>query len=545
MKTIFLFILFIFCASCVNNSWFTREINIVETLIEHYPDSAFSILNGLELPYNLSKRDNALYCLLLVKAMDKTYRQLDTDSIINIAFNYFKESNDSSLIAQSYFYKGRVLQEMQNEELAIEHFLKGIDFCTANDSRLMFLTQYYLGNLYSDQELFEEELAMQKKAYSSSLLLGDSLSISFSICAIGNAQNHLDINDEALLSYKKALLWVAANDSSMQAYIYNSIGSIYNKVGDYKQAIYYAQLSENNQSDEDELLYLYTLKGHIYMNMHQCDSSRYYYIKSKESSDLYTKAASYRGLYNIERTLGDYKKSIFYNEQYLLYRDSIEKKLHTDAVVKMQNIYQYEKMEDKNHLLQIAKIQAESNLYKLYIFSISFLVLLVILYSSFKIKKERKIHQQESIIAENMNQLQLCEMEQMKKEREIMKHKQEELMLREDFYKKMVSYSVPNLNKHQCDERIKLSELDWDKIINNVDIAFNGFSKRLCREYPKLTSDDVRLCALLKMNLSVSELALIYCVEKVSIYKKKERIKKVKMNIHDSSLNLDNIIHDF
>lgn len=514
--------------------------------MEYSPDSSFLILNNLNLPRNVSQRDNAMYCLLLVTAMDKINQSLYSDSLINIAFDYFKQTDDSSLLAQSYFYKGRVAEEMLNEKLAIECYLKGIDYChVSTDNRLLFLLHYYIGNLYSEQELFEEELKAQKKAHYYSMMLNDSSSICHSLSAIGNAYKHLGLNNRALLVYKEALLWIVSNDNSMRAYIYNSLGSVYNEIEDYKQAIYYTNLSEGLQSDALELSYTYALKGHIYTNISKYDSAYHYYNKSVDGLDLYTKAASYRGLYNVERKRGNFEKSICYNENYLLYRDSIEEKLRISSIIKIQNIYQNEKLKEQNNRLQLKKAYGEKRFYKLCVVSIFVFLMMLVLYSTFKIKKERKIRQQEIMIAENLKKLHAYEIERMKKDGEVLEYKKKELSLRESFYKRMVFFSVPNLVEHQVDKRIKLSDADWKNIIENVDVAFDGFSKRLCEAYPKLTSDDIRLCALLKMNLSVSELALIYCVEKISIYKKKERIKKVKMNILDSSLNLDTIIHDF
>lgn len=165
MKIGLLFLILLGCiSSCIKKVDYKKELYNAQVLMEHNPDSSFSILKNMKLPRNISHRDNAMYCLLLTTAMDKTYRVLDSDSIINIALNYFKQTNDSSLLAQSYFYKGRVAEEMLKEELAIECFLKGINYChIPTDTRLLFLLYYYLGNLYSGQELFEEELEAQKK----------------------------------------------------------------------------------------------------------------------------------------------------------------------------------------------------------------------------------------------------------------------------------------------------------------------------------------------------------------------------------------------
>lgn len=72
---------------------------------------------------------------------------------------------DRKLLTQSYFYAGRANEEMKNVLKAIEYYLNVIDLLVDSDEnyKLLFLSHYYLGNLYSEQELFEDELLMHKK----------------------------------------------------------------------------------------------------------------------------------------------------------------------------------------------------------------------------------------------------------------------------------------------------------------------------------------------------------------------------------------------
>ena len=75
---------------------------------------------------------------------------------------------------------------MKNVLKAIEYYLNVIDLLVDSDEnyKLLFLSHYYLGNLYSEQELFEDELLMHKKAYYYSTLLGDSMNIAYALQAI-------------------------------------------------------------------------------------------------------------------------------------------------------------------------------------------------------------------------------------------------------------------------------------------------------------------------------------------------------------------------
>ena len=85
-----------------------------------------------------------------------------------------------------------------------------------------------------------------------------------------------------------------------------------------------------------------------------------------------------------------------------------------------------------------------------------------------------------------------------------------------------------------------------DKNLNNTDDwylfeeAFNNadqdFLKKIKSEHPSLTSNDLRLCAYLRLNLSSKEIAPLLNISPRSVEVKRYRLRK-KMNLeHESSL---------
>ncbi|WNH08675.1 helix-turn-helix transcriptional regulator [Thalassobellus suaedae] len=85
-----------------------------------------------------------------------------------------------------------------------------------------------------------------------------------------------------------------------------------------------------------------------------------------------------------------------------------------------------------------------------------------------------------------------------------------------------------------------------DKNLNNTDDwhlfeeAFNNadkdFLKIIKAEHPSLTSNDLRLCAYLRLNLSSKEIAPLLNISSRSVEVKRYRLRK-KMNLpHESSL---------
>ena len=77
---------------------------------------------------------------------------------------------------------------------------------------------------------------------------------------------------------------------------------------------------------------------------------------------------------------------------------------------------------------------------------------------------------------------------------------------------------------------------DWhlfEEAFNNAD---KDFLKKIKSEHPSLTSNDLRLCAYLRLNLSSKEIAPLLNISSRSVEVKRYRLRK-KMNLpHESSL---------
>jgi DNA-binding CsgD family transcriptional regulator len=77
---------------------------------------------------------------------------------------------------------------------------------------------------------------------------------------------------------------------------------------------------------------------------------------------------------------------------------------------------------------------------------------------------------------------------------------------------------------------------DWhlfEQAFNNAD---KDFLKKIKAEHPSLTSNDLRLCAYLRLNLSSKEIAPLLNISPRSVEVKRYRLRK-KMNLpHESSL---------
>ena len=105
-----IFLLFILVAliSCNDPKSVTDTLHRAEALMNEYPDSAWTLLNTISPDEMGQNRNRALYALLYTQAQDKTYRDETNDSLISVAVDYYRDTDDVRRKFLSYYYKSRV-----------------------------------------------------------------------------------------------------------------------------------------------------------------------------------------------------------------------------------------------------------------------------------------------------------------------------------------------------------------------------------------------------------------------------------------------------
>ena len=105
---ILLLLVLVALMSCNDPKPITETLHRAETLMNETPDSAWSVLNTLSPDEMGQNRTRAHYALLYTQAQDKTYRDENNDSLISVAVDYYRDSDDVRRKFLSYYYKGRV-----------------------------------------------------------------------------------------------------------------------------------------------------------------------------------------------------------------------------------------------------------------------------------------------------------------------------------------------------------------------------------------------------------------------------------------------------
>ncbi len=88
-----------------------------------------------------------------------------------------------------------------------------------------------------------------------------------------------------------------------------------------------------------------------------------------------------------------------------------------------------------------------------------------------------------------------------------------------------------------------LSDDDWADFISLTDLDYDGFSQRLLELYPKLGKWDVRICCLSKNGFSNQVISILLDTQTESYYKRKTRIKQMKMDLSEDNRTFEEIVN--
>lgn len=379
------------------------ELVHADSLMLSHPDSALAILDSMKIPSPEDKLQYATWCLLITQARDKNYIKHTSDSLINIALEYFEKQDDPERKATVLYYEGRVNFDMNKAEEAATFYLRARDVAkNTTDYNLLCLINSHLGTLYLHRDLCTQTTEAYKLAHDYSLLLGDSATISYSFSYLGRASIICGDMGKAVEYYKEAME-IAEHCGNLRALTlaYGEIAMAYTEMGILDSSLYYREksLSIDEKSSSFGFPQIYLGIGETYRLIGQFDSAYCYLEKALNTTNIYVKKNVSQELYYLYRDFGKYKEAIAHNDLYQTYMDSTENINRSMKIAEIQAKYDQQKLLNTNNLLLIEKSHFIKS-------ALSILIILLILIGSLIFIYQRKLLYKERDIQETKKQLQ-------------------------------------------------------------------------------------------------------------------------------------------
>jgi len=166
-----------------------------ESQMNTQPDSALTVLSSIDKNRLGDDEEKARYALLMSMALDKNYIDTTTFDVLQPAIDYYLENGDADEQLRTLYYQGRIYQNRNDYDLAMQSFLKASDLEDFKDT-LMFAnmlvaqgsiyamsyqTEDYVSNNLYASELYgnigenRRELSSLIRALDGSISLGNKL----------------------------------------------------------------------------------------------------------------------------------------------------------------------------------------------------------------------------------------------------------------------------------------------------------------------------------------------------------------------------------
>ena len=442
-------------------------------------------------------------------ALENQMRSLEIkDSIgaspIAIAASYYNISNifwEIKDVDQSntYIYKAMEIYKQVGDEGSV------IDLKNLLASNLT----YFPDSVYKAKDILNECLTYYKR----NGLLNNEAGVyeQYGLFAIDETKYN-----EAEEWFSKALV-IAENEGeqSFPGILYRRLSNVNKLKGNYNVALAYAQKALN--------------------------SSQELGLKKKEIND-------HLELSTVYEKLGNYKKALNSYETFHIMNDSILGNEKVLAMSELEKKYQTEKKEQEIVLLQAQKKNSKLRQIALILALAALSIILIAIWIYFHQRNNRNKLEKEKL-----------DQEIEFKNKDLESKKQELTVFALQIAQKNellenIKTDIQSINQNKAEGKslqslinsIQFNQNDqeaWESFKNRFEQVHVDFNKRMLLKHPEITSNDLRIIALIKMNLSSKEIANILNISLAGIKKARYRLRK-KLNLVSED-NLDHFIVSF
>ena len=521
----------------------------------------------------------------------------------NLSLQVYKDNNDSSGIADSYNRLALVDAHVGEYDKAIDLMVKALAIYRKSRNRIGEANiQNNIGIIYDNIKQHTDALMHYRNARIIFKALGNQLEEANTINNIGSVYYALgEIDSSIVMILNSVSIFEKLSEKKSLASAYSNLGILYSEKEAHQKSDKYFEAALNLQKEIQNQYGISNVEKEIADKCFKRKQYRKAILYYKLSIDIKLVIDDKKGLSQIYEALSmlydtiyNYKEALKYHKLYVESWQKVFSIEKEEQIAEFTTKYKTEEKIKENVILQKEIADKKREQWVLSLITITLLFISSISIISIRLKtkllKQNKLNYRQK---EELSQLNIKNKESENK-RLLAESKQKEIekMLLEDDVitqqkinelqkrthkldiehknKELITSTMHLLNKKQVLSDIKrLVEKEYDsakveknnlrKIIieinSNINLdnewddfkmhfeeVNNGFFSKLQSNYPKLTKNDFKLCAYMRMNLSSKEIAQILNITLSAVSKSRNRLRK-KMDL-DSTVKLTQFMMD-
>ena len=512
-------LLLLACTACYRSTrHVTEHLSQAEELIWTAPDSALHLLESISASRHLTGKEQADYALLLSLAQYRCYIPVSSDSLINLAIEYYKDKNDADKKGAAFYVKGCILEEYCKDIPNALLAYKEAETCIPDMDDKQYVARIYSSLGYVNKKSFHFEPAKEyyQKAVQANIDGKDTVAYASNLLNLSTLYYTLHQADSANRCINTLIdIADSLNDLDLQVKIYNNIAN--------------RKIFEKNYAEAEKyLIHAIRLSSPHFPNKLSLGLANLYaYTGQKEKADslfthllscpdLLVRSNSYLDLLNY--FLASHPQEHSYLNHYIALTDSIYKENRAEEVGKIQQKYDNEVLARTN-----------DQLYFKWILTSVVGSLICIIAVTFLQKKWRKANALQKQIEELEEKKKVLTSSSQENERYVIQISELESQINDlKNEKRRLKYFIKKTKKSKENKEDDYSsifktylsitkdktydkELERDNLRQWLNLTNQNFTDKLIKHYPVLSKSNqlMDVCCLTTLNLSIEDIATL------------------------------------
>nr|WP_246223623.1 tetratricopeptide repeat protein [Fulvivirga kasyanovii] len=353
----------------------------------------------------------------------------------------------------------------------------------------------------------------------------------------------------------------------------NRLGLLFLRQKDYQRSLRHLLSSFNISkeiNDRDGMARNLENLGYLYLGKNDYDSAIFYFEKgldfAKEIKSKKWLKDIYQGMKLVYEQKGEFALALSYANKYNAMRDSLFNEEMATRIANMQTRIETVEKEKELELQgqQIALLEQEARFNNSLKWFLVIGLALILLIAYLVIKNQRTRIKKDRALYQSREELSKVELENARL-------RKEELELELNYKnKELTSYTMNFIQKNELIKELKeaiqkiikgadagmrkdLNKLirlidstigvdkDWENFKLFFEQVHQDFFDQLKAEFPELTGSDLKLCALVRLNLSMKETSALLGISAESVKTARYRLRK-KLNLESGENLMDFLI---
>lgn len=446
---------------------------------------------------------------------------------------------------------------MRHDEKSLTHLFKASTLYEhRNNVSGLGRTNIQISNVLIRQKEYVKALAFLEKALPQIIQGGNKIHLLVLLKNKGIAFKGIKQFDKALDFYNQALkIAQSINHKKRVCALQSLMGDLYYEQKQYQKAVDFQKIAFKNYSKSDYKDKTCTSIGlaNSFFKLNKLDTATYYakeaILLSKKAMRLDLEKDAVEVLAVIAEQKKDSAKGFAYYKQISLLKDSINAIEKQQQARELQAKFEFDKKERK--IKKLTKINQQVKQRHILLIIAFFLGTFLLSYFVFTFRRKE---QQSCIEKYFLNR------ELLKKDKELLEKSKEltsnslHLANKNKALKTLkkevesIKYAEDQNTQYNYQKLIQTinfnmtEDKDWDNFKKYFEQLHKDFYSIIKNKYPTVTANELRLMALLKMNLSTKEIAGILNVTQEGVRKARYRLRK-KLKIESNTMLLDMVLN--